>query len=127
MEVAIAAFADQRNGRELVAFGTGVLREADQWVRVADLPRIDDGTAMRITAPGPVERIVATWYRVGGTMVTSGAGVKLATMRARLGGSDRAAVALHLSTRGQDPATIIRFLAAAGSPDQVMTAAIGRR
>ena len=127
VEIAIAASADQREGRELVAFGTGVLREEDRWVRIADLPPIDHGTAMRITAPGPVERIVATWYRVGGTMATSGVGVKLATIRARLGGNDRAAVALHLSTRGQDSAAITRFLAAAGSPDQVMTAAIGRR
>ena len=127
VEVAIAASADQRERRELVAFGTGVLREEDRWVRIADLPLTDDGTAMRITAPGSVERIVATWYRVGGTMATSGVGVKLAMMRARLGDNDRAAVALHLSTRGQDPAAIARFLAAAGSPDQVMTAAIGRR
>ena len=116
VDVAIAAYADQREGRELVAFGTGVLREDDRWVRVADLPAPDGGTAMRITAPGPVERIVATWYRVGDMDATGGAGVKLATMRARLTGNDRAAVALHLSTVGGDPAPIARFLAAAGGP-----------
>lgn len=127
VEVAIAAFADQREGRELVSFGTGVLRDEDRWVRVADLAPIDGGGAMRITAPGPVERIVATWYRIGGTMATSGAGVKLATMRARLGGGDRAAVALHLSTRGSDPAAIERFLAAAGTPERLIAGTIGRR
>ena len=71
---------------------------------------------MRITAPGPVERIVATWYRVGDMDATGGAGVKLATMRARLRGNDRAAVALHLSTVDGDPAPIARFLDAAGGP-----------
>jgi exosortase A len=127
VELAIAAFVDQREGRELVSFGTGTLREEDRWVRVADLSAPDGGTAMRITAAGPVERIVATWYRVGGTMATGGVSVKLATMRARLGGDDRAAVALHVSTRGHDPAPIARFLAAAGTPEQIIAAAIERR
>lgn len=114
VDVALAAFADQREGRELVAFGTGVLREEDRWVRVADLPAPAGGSAMRIVAPGPVERIVATWYRVGDMDATGGAGVKLATMRARLTGGNRVAVAVHLSTVGGDPAPIARFLAAAG-------------
>lgn len=120
VEIALAVFADQREGAKLFAFGTGALREEDRWVRVADLPPLAGGTAMRITAPGPVERVVATWYRVGDMMATGGAGVKLATMRARLGGGDRTAVALYLSNVGDDPAAIERFLAAAGGPSRLI-------
>ncbi|MEX7259223.1 exosortase-associated EpsI family protein, partial [Pseudomonas aeruginosa] len=65
VDMSIAVFGSQHEGKELIAYGTGVLREEDRWVRVADLPNIEGGSVMRITAPGPVERIVATWYRVG--------------------------------------------------------------
>ncbi len=64
VDLAIAVYGRQREGAKLAAFGTGVLREEDRWVRVADLPDLAGGSMMRITAPGPVERIVGTWYRV---------------------------------------------------------------
>lgn len=121
VDLAIAVFARQEEGRELVSYGTGVLREGDRWVRVADLPPIDGGSAMRITAPGPVERTVATWYRVGGIVTSSPAFVKLATLRARLLGGEPGAMAVHLSAekrRGGDPAgAIARFRKALGPID----------
>ena len=49
----------------------GALREDDVWVRVDDLPDLAGGAAMRVTAPGPVEREIVTWYRVG-DVVTHG-------------------------------------------------------
>ncbi len=123
VDLAIAVFARQEEGRELVSYGTGVLRESDRWVRVADLPPIAAGAAMRITAPGPVERVVATWYRVGGIVTARPAVVKLATLKARLLGGEAGAVALHLSAEkqpGRDPvAAIARFRAALGPIDAV--------
>ena len=116
VDVAVVAYAHQGDGRELVGFGTGVLREEDRWVRVADLTPIAGGSAMRITAPGPVERVVATWYRVGGVMTADERRVKIETARARLLGGDQRAMAVHVSAvaaPGSDPqATIRRFLAA---------------
>lgn len=124
VDVAVAVFANQREGAELVSFGTGVLREADRWVRVADLPPIHGGGAMRIVATSPaggtVERVVATWYRVGDIVTADGAKVKLATVKMRLFGDPQPAMALHLSAEvapGHDAnAAIGRFLTALGDP-----------
>lgn len=124
VDVAIAVFASQREGAELVSFGTGVLREADRWTRVADLPAIHGGAAMRIVAAAPaggtVERVVTTWYRVGDMVTADGARVKLATVKMRLFGEPQPAIALHLSAEaapGHDaPAAIERFLGALGDP-----------
>ena len=121
VDLAIAVFAEQHEGKAVVTYGTGVLREADRWVRVADLPEIDGGSAMRMTAPGPVERVVATWYRVGGMVTDKPALVKLYTLKTRLIGGEPAAVALHLSAEkvaGRDPvAAIAKFRAALGTID----------
>lgn len=118
VDVGVAVFARQREGAELVSFGTGVLREADRWLRVADLPPIAGGRAMRITAPGPVERVVASWYRVGDVDAASPLQVKRHTAQARLLGRSNRALVVHLSaevTPGRDAAaTIARFRHALG-------------
>lgn len=117
VDLAIAVFGRQREGAKLLAFGTGVLREEDVWVRIADLPPIDGGSAMRITAPGPdrrpVERVIATWYRVGDTVTADAGRVKIETLKARLLGAPQRAVAIHLSAEagpGHDPVRAIRRL-----------------
>jgi EpsI family protein len=118
VDVVVAVYGRQAEGRELIAAGTGTLREGDRWLRVADLPSIAGGAAMRITAPGPVERVVATWYVVGDAVTADPARVKLETVRGRLTGGSPRAVAIHLSAEGQpgrDPvAAISRFLRAFG-------------
>jgi exosortase A len=129
VEVSIAAFARQREGAELIAFGTGVLREGDRWIRVADEAPIAGGRAIRIVTQGrdgaSVERIVATWYRVGDSVTAEAKGVKLATLKAQLGGGDATAVALHVSATarpGADPRVeIARFVAAAQGPRHLTT------
>lgn len=124
VDVAIAVFGSQRDGKELVSFGTGALREADRWVRIEAMPDLAGGAAMRITAPGPVERVVASWYSIGGVVTASPNRVKLATMRVRLLGGPQRAVALHLSAEvlpGQDArAAIEAFVAAAGPIDRLV-------
>ncbi len=127
LDMSIAVFGSQREGKELIAYGTGVLREEDRWVRVADLPNIEGGSVMRITAPGPVERIVATWYRVGDTTTQDETLVKIETMKARLLGGPQRAVAIHLSVEGADPSPIARFLAALGPIARVADHAAGMR
>ncbi len=123
VDLAIAVYADQHQGKELVRFGTGALREDDRWVRVAGLPDIAGGSAMRISAPGPVERIVVTWYRIGDTLTASAKQVKIETLRAKLFGGPQRAVAIHLSAEagaGSDPkAAIERFLEAIGPLDRL--------
>jgi exosortase A len=127
VDLAIAVYARQREGAKLAAFGTGVLREEDRWVRVADLPDLDGGAMMRITAAGPVERIVATWYRVGHVTTHDPLAMKLATLETRLLGGPQRAVAVHLSTEAPSPTPIARFLAALGPIDRLADHSAGIR
>ena len=130
VDLSIAAYASQHEGKELVGFGIGVLREGDRWVRVADVRGIAGGSAMRITTTAqdgsPVERVVASWYRLGGIVTGDENTVKLATLKARILGHPPAAVALHLSAEGpQARAAIGRFLSALGPIDRAADRAIG--
>ncbi|GGA40201.1 exosortase A [Sphingomonas psychrolutea] len=129
VDLAIAVYGSQREGKELVAFGVGVLREDDRWVRVADLPDLAGGAAMRITAPGPVERQVATWYRVGDVVTHRGVIVKLESLKAKLLGGPQRAVAVHVSAEvmpGRDPrAAMARFVTALGPINRVADRAAG--
>ena len=116
VDLAIAVYAAQSEGAELVGFGIGPLRENDRWVKVADEPPVAGGAAIRITAPGPAERVVASWYRVGGALTANPARVKLTTLKARLLGGRQAAVALHLSAEGPRARDAISAFARALGP-----------
>lgn len=134
VDMALVAYAGQGEGRKLAAFGTGALREADRWIRVADLPDVDGGRAIRIVAQEKdgttVERVVVTWYRVGDTLTGDDATVKYATMKDRLAGGTQTAVALHLSavvTPGHDAAAAIRrFRAGLGPLDRAIDGIVAR-
>ncbi|WP_319937485.1 exosortase A [Sphingomonas cannabina] len=122
VDLAVVVYAGQREGHELVSFGQGVLRENDRWVRIEDLPALAGGSVQRITAPGPVEREVATWYRVAGMTTSDPGQVKLATLKAKLLGGPQCAVAIHLSAEradGDARAAMAAFLAAAGPVDRL--------
>lgn len=129
VDLAIAVYGSQHEGKELVAFGVGPIREDDVWLRVEDLPDLAGGSVMRVTAPGPVERQIATWYRVGDAVTHSGPVVKLQSLKAKLLGGPQRAVALHLSAEvvpGHDArAAMKRFLAALGPIARVADRAAG--
>lgn len=129
VDLAIAVYASQREGKEIVAFGTGALRVDDAWLRIGGLADLAGGSAMRVTAPGPVERQIVTWYRIGDTLTGSERAVKLATLRAKLLGGDPRAVAVHVSAEvmpGADArAAIARFVAALGPIERVADRAAG--
>lgn len=131
VDLAIAVFGAQGEGHKIGAFGTGALREEDRWLRVADDAPIAGGKAMRITAAGPVERVVATWYVVGDTVTSDERVVKIETMKAKLLGGPQRAVAIHLSAEvvpGRDARTdIAAFAAALGSIERLGNAAAGLR
>lgn len=130
VDLALAVYGNQHDGKEIVAFGIGPLREDDRWVRVEDLPAINGGRAMRITAPGPTDRIVASWYVVGNIVTSSERRVKIETLKVKLLGGPQRAVAIHVSApvrAGHDPrAAIERFVAALGGLDALADRASGR-
>ena len=119
IDLAIAVYGSQREGKEIVGFGIGPIQQDDRWVKIKDLDALNGGTVMSITAPGPVERQVATWYRVGSVVTSSGKIVKLETLKAKLFGGPQRAVAIHLSVEGgRDPRGVMtKFLAALGPLD----------
>lgn len=122
VDLMLAVYGSQREGKELVGFGQGAIRENDKWVRIEDLPELDGGKAMRMTAPGPVEREVVTWYRIGDVLTPSDSRVKMETLKAKLLGGRQSAVAVMVSAeKGELPtrAAIKRFLGAIGPVEQV--------
>lgn len=131
VDVAVAVYAGQREGHELVAFGQGVLAENDRWVKVTDEAPVQNGRIERITTSGAVERLVGTWYRVGDMVTGNDDRVKVQTLTAKLSGGRQVGVALHVSAvkgRGADPrASIAAFVGAAGSPARITDAVLSGR
>ncbi|MET4896972.1 exosortase A [Sphingomonadaceae bacterium jetA1] len=131
VDLAVAVFAQQREGAKLGAFGTGILHEGDRWIRVADMDRVADGAVTRITATGPYggveERDVATWYRIGDRLTADMRRVKIETMKARLLGRPEPALAIHVASEGDDPQAIAAFVRALGPLDRFADRLVGTR
>jgi exosortase A len=126
VDLAIAVYARQNEGRELVAYGQGV---APGWAWTADAPPLPDGRAERIASHGVV-REVLSFYRVGNIVTGSGMGVKLETMKARLFGGPQRAVAVLVSApapaSGISPRPALDdFLRALGPVDRLADDAAG--
>ena len=118
IELAVAVFADQREGRELLAFGQG---DAQGWAWTADASPPPGGQAGRIASHG-VSRDVLSFYRVGRILTGSGVEVKLETMKTRLFGGPRRAVAVLVAAQAPAAGASARpaiddFLTALGPVD----------
>lgn len=128
VDLAVALYASQREGRELVGFGIGAIRADDSWVRIADLPPVAGGKALRMVGPNRIERETVTWYRVGDALTGSDRQVKLETLEARLLGRPQRAAAVLVSAEGDGAhAAIGDFLAALGPVDAVADRMAGVR
>jgi len=111
VDLAIAVFARQGEGRELVGFGQGAAAPGGAWAWTAGAPAPPNGRAERIASHGVVREVVS-FYRVGNVVTGSGVGVKLETMKIRLLGGQQRAVAVLVSSESR-PA-IDDFMAALG-------------
>ncbi len=142
LDLVIAAFASQHEGKELVGFGQGALDTANQWAWSQDLGSIGAGQRAvagqvdppgqfdQYTAPGPVTRTVASWYRVGGQTITRKPAVKLATLKQRLLAGDQHAAAILISAERHpgevQPETLIAdFLRAAPGVGEMADGVLG--
>jgi exosortase A len=96
VDLAIAIFTHQDEGRELVGFGQGAVPPGSAWTRLSAAPAPPGGRAERIASHGLV-REVASFYRVGSIVTGSGMKVKLETMKVRLFGGPQRAVAVLVS------------------------------
>ncbi len=97
VDLYIAVYDRQSEGRELIGFGQGAADPDSEWAWTADIAAPVNAKAERITAPGPVARDVISYYRVNGVTSGSSGAIKLATMRARILGGNEQAVAILVS------------------------------
>ena len=124
VDLAIAAYARQAEGREMVGFGQGAIAPDGAWMWTSPGRPVAQGRSERITGPGGVVREVVTFYRVDGRTTGSATEVKLRTLKIRLLGGDPAAVAVTVSST--DPAALRRFLAALGPVDRLADGVVAR-
>lgn len=108
VELAIAAYARQEEGRELVGFGQGAIGPNSAWIWTSAAPPVAGARTERITGSDGVVREVVTFYRLGGVTTGSETRVKLETMKIRLIGGDPLAVAVTVSAT--DRAALERFV-----------------
>ena len=103
VDLAIATFDRQDEGRELIGFGQGAAGTDSGWTWSQSAPAPGDARGEQITAPGRIVRHAVSFYIVGnGDPTGSGHLVKLETMKARLLGGDQRAAAIILSAEERD-------------------------
>lgn len=132
VDLVIASFGSQDEGRELVGYGQGAVDPDSGWAWSSPAWAPAGARGEQITAPGPVVRHVVSFYRVGDAPLTgSDAVVKLDTAKARLLGRGQRAIALLISAEERDGAPADRairsFLQALGDPYRLAQRAAGRR
>ena len=118
VDLAIALFARQQEGREIVGYGQGAVAPEGAWAWAEDAVPAAGGKAERIASHDDLREVV-TFYRVGRIVTGSAAAVKLETIRTRLLGGPQRAVAVLVSApapaRGVSPRPAIdAFLSSLG-------------
>ncbi len=80
VDVFYALYARQGEGAEAGGFGEGALTPETPWAWAAPGPAVPDARSDRLAAPGPVERLAETRYRVGTLTTGSNLRLKLAVI-----------------------------------------------
>ena len=96
VELAVAIYAWQEDGREIVGYGQGAFDPNTEWSWASDTNPPPHGRAARIFAPG-AEREVISFYILERLTTGNPSRVKLETLKTRVLGGDQAAVALLVS------------------------------
>jgi len=131
VDLSIAVFNKQEEGREIVGYGQGGLVPDTNWSWNRNLEGPEQANAIQIIAPGPVVRDIVSFYRIGGVLTGSGSVVKLKTLKAKLLGGNQQAVAILVSSeKNGDPeamTAIENFLADLGPVDKLADEMAGLR
>lgn len=115
VDVFVALYAGQGEGREAGGFGQGALTPGTGWSWQASGPVFAQGRSERLLGHGKVERLAVTWYRTGDLLTGSNARLKLGVIGDNLLLRARPTTTLILSSEGaRAPDSITRFLAATG-------------
>jgi EpsI family protein len=131
VDLSIAVYDRQAEGREIVGYGQGALVPNSQWSRNRTLDAPEGAAAVELIAPGPVVRDVVSFYRIGGKLTGSGSVVKLETLKSNIFGGSQQAVAILVSSETNREASprisINAFLADLGPVDKLADAMAGLR
>ena len=84
VDVFVALYGGQGEGREAGGFGQGALTPDTAWNWQSPGPEVLGGKSERLLADGAVHRFAVTWYRTGDVMTGSNARLRLAAMRDRM-------------------------------------------
>ena len=131
VDLAIAVYDRQGEGREMVGYGQGELVPDSGWSRNRSLAAPDGAAAVELIAPGPVVRDVISFYRIGSKLTGSASVVKLETLKNNMFGGPQQAVAILVSaetSRDTLPRKAIpAFLSDLGPVDKLADAMAGLR
>lgn len=124
VDVFVALYSGQGEGREAGGFGQGALMPQSPWSWQSPGPGIGEGKSERLLGGGKVERVAVTWYRTGNLFSGSNAHLKLAVIADHLLLRMRPTAVLILSAedmpRGSAQRAIEHFRAATGPLDTWM-------
>jgi exosortase 1 len=118
VDVFVALYAAQDEGREAGGFGQGALVPDSTWSWQAPGPPFGSGKSERLLGSGRIERLAVTWYRNGDMLSGSNLKLKLAVIGNHLLVDDDATSTLILSAedsgKGSSEDAIQAFMVAIG-------------
>ena len=123
VDVFLAAYASQGEGREAGGFGQGALQPEQGWAWLSPGPRAWPAKSDRLLAQGRVARLAETYYHTGDLLTGSNARLKLTNMLDRLLLRARPTTLLILSAEeqgGDAPEALDAFRRSAGPLDAWM-------
>ena len=129
VELAVALFGRQGEGREVTGYGQGAIPPEGTWAWSAGAAAPDGATGVRMVGPGQAARLAWTFNVVGGRITGPPVATKLATLATRLRLSDPAAGAVIVSaggTEAQARPTMTRFVRDLGPVDRLVAGLIAR-
>jgi exosortase A len=100
VDVGIALYGWQEEGRKIVGFAQGAIDPASKWAWAADTNAPDGGKGEAMRGPGKVAREAVTFYVLGGGATGDAMTVKLRTLKSRLFGGDQSAAVVIVSAEG---------------------------
>lgn len=126
VDVALALYARQGEGREVIGFGQGAADPDSGWRIAAPIGTLAGAAVQPLFLDGVQRRETAHWFIVGGALTADPRRAKLAGLTARLLGGDPRATAIVLSSQ-QGRAAMHDWLDAAGGVRKVADPALETR
>jgi exosortase A len=120
VDVGIALYGWQAEGRKIVGFAQGAIDPASKWAWAADTKAPPGGKAEQMRAPGKVMREAVTFYVLGSGATGNAMTVKLRTLQSRLLGGDQSAGVVIVSAEGMQARTAIDAFLGSMEPVDVM-------